>query len=166
VFAASPLREAAAYRLLPSALDFSAGERMRLYALALEQFLQHPLLGVGLNNFSVLAHRLRGVDTVPHNFALGFLVETGVIGLIAVLAWGTALATTLRAPLRAARTAGDPRQQALAIGPWAVFLIALVHNQFESTLYGEQFKVLLFLVAGAAWGLARPLPGAATAVVG
>lgn len=159
-FAASPLREVAAYRLLPSALDFSAGERMRLYTLALEQFAQHPLLGVGLNNFSVVAHRLRGVDTVPHNFTLGFLAETGLVGAGVVTAWAVALAAALRAPWRAARAAGDARLEALALGPWAVFLVALVHNQFESTLYGEQFKVLLFLVAGAAWGLARATPPA------
>lgn len=154
-FAASPLREAAMYRLLPSALDFSASERLRLYALAFDQFLRHPLLGVGLNNFSVVAHQLHGVDTVPHNLELGFLAEMGIIGLTALLAWGAALAGALRAPLVVASAAGDDRLKALAIGPWAVFLIAFVHNQFESTLYGEQFKVLLFVVVGAAWGLAR-----------
>jgi len=152
LFEVGPLREVAAYRLRPSALEYSLGGRMELYRLALDQFARHPLPGIGLNNFSVVANRLTGVDTVPHNLELGFLAELGLPGLMLALAWIGAL---LLAAWRARAAARDARERALAIGLWAAGLAFLVHNQFESTLYGQQFKLLLVVMAAAAWRLSR-----------
>jgi O-antigen ligase len=152
IFELTPLHRVLAYRLQATALDYSAGERMDLYRLAFEAFVRHPVLGVGLNNFSVLANRLRGVDTVPHNLELGFLAELGLPGLVLVLAW---LARCGADAWRARACAATPRERALGVALWAAFLTAVLHNQVESTLYGEQYKVVFALVAVATWRLAR-----------
>ncbi len=153
LFVAGPLRVAMDYRLQAGALDYSSGERFALYRLALDLGMQHPLLGVGLNNFSVAAHSLHGVDTVPHNLETGLFAELGVVGLVLALAWG---GTLLASAWRAVRAGRVPRERVLALGAAAAVLGAAIHNQVESTLYGEQFKILLFLVAAALWRLGLP----------
>jgi O-antigen ligase len=153
LFVAGPLRVAMDYRLQGGALDYSSGERFALYRLALDLGLQHPLLGVGLNNFSVAARSLHGVDTVPHNFELGFFAELGGIGLVMALVWGGVLLGSAWRAVRASRAA---RERTLALGAAAAVLGAALHNQVESTLYGEQFKLFLFLVAAAIWRLGLP----------
>ena len=115
-------------------------------------FQQHPLLGVGLGNFEVISNRLHGVDTVPHQYALGFLSELGIPG--ACLALGL-MAALLGLAWRARRVAGTPPERSLALGTWAAMIGFAVHNQIESTIYGEQYKILLVLLAAATWGLAR-----------
>ena len=152
MFVAGPLHQVIELRLQASALDYSAGERMDLYRLAWEQFLAHPVFGVGLNGFSVVSHRLHGLDTVPHNFELGFLAELGLPGLLLVLAWAWALGDGARLALRAARTPGE---RSLALGMMAAFIAFALHNQVESTLYGQQYKMMLIVQAAAAWTIAR-----------
>jgi O-antigen ligase len=152
VCVAGPLRQVIELRLQESALDYSVGERMDLYHLAWEQFLRHPVCGLGLNMFSVVAHRLHGVDTVPHNFELGFLAELGLPGTLLALAWAWGLGAGAR---RARRWAVGPRERSLALGLWAAFLAFAFHNQVESTLYGQQYKMLLVVFAAAAWAIGR-----------
>lgn len=150
LFVAGPLHEAARYHLQQDALGYSASERMELYRLAWDRFLTHPVFGLGLDNFSVVLNRLRGVDTVPHNFELGFLAEVGLPGLVLALAWAWALGATA---WRARARAGDARERSLALGLWGAFVGFAVHNQFESTIYGQQYKMMLMAVAAATWRL-------------
>ncbi len=151
MFVAGPLHQVIEMRLQTSALDYSAGERMDLYSLAWQQFITHPVLGIGLNDFSVVSHRLHGLDTVPHNLEFGFLAELGLPGLLLVLAWVWAMGDGARRALRAAVT---PRERSLALGMLAAFIAFAVHNQVESTLYGQQYKMLLVVQAAAAWSIA------------
>jgi O-antigen ligase len=155
LFLVGPLAQVVAYRLQESAIAYSVGERMDLYRLAWDSFLARPLWGVGINNFSVVANRLTGVDTVPHNLQLGLLAEIGLPGTLLALAWVAALG-------RIAWRARDPgqaaSQRALGLGVWTAFLGFLLHNQTESTLYGEQYKILLMLVTAAGVGLASRVP--------
>ena len=155
LYVSSPLHDVLTYRLAAGALDYSSGERFALYRLAWDCFLSHPWTGVGLNNFSVAAHALHGLDTVPHNLELGFLAELGLPGLALVVAWVVALG---RSCWRCRERACDRHERSLALGLWAAWLAFLVHNQLESTLYGEQFKLLLFLAAAATWRLSESEP--------
>ncbi len=164
LFTTGPLRAALEYRMQASALDYSGSERMLLYRLAIDEGLRHPLLGIGINNFSVASHSLHGLDTVPHNLELGFFAELGVPGLALALAWCAALLGTAFGAVRASRTARD---RTLALGVAAAVVAALLHNQVESTLYGEQFKLLLFGVAAAAWRLSlQDAPGVVAGCTG
>jgi hypothetical protein len=148
LYLASPLRQVLDYRLQASALDFSASERLELYRLASDAFASRPVLGVGLNNFSVISNALRGRDTVPHNLELGLLAEVGLVGTVLGMAWVLTLGWA------AWRARGrDARSRALGLGLWAAWLAFFLHNQLESTLYGQQFKLLLLLVAAATWRL-------------
>jgi O-antigen ligase len=153
LFLAGPLKQALEYRMQSSALDYSGSERFTLYRLALEQGVRHPLLGIGINNFSVASHALHGQDTVPHNLELGFFAEIGVPGLVFALAWCAAL---LASAWRAVRASDTTRGRTLALGAGAAMLGALIHNQVESTIYGEQFKLVLFVLAAALWRLGEP----------
>ena len=152
MYVAGPLKQVTEMRLQTAALDYSAGERMDLYRLAWEQFLRHPVFGVGLNVFSVVSHRLHGVDTVPHNLELGCLAELGLPGLLLVLGWAWALGAGAWLTLRHATT---PRERSLALGVCAAFIAFALHNQVESTLYGQQFKMLLLVYGAAAWTIGR-----------
>ena len=149
-FVNGPLRQVLDFRLGAAALDFSMNERLALYQLAWESFLSHPLLGLGLNNFSVASHALRGVDTVPHNLELGVLAELGAPGLVWVLVWIGAIAIAARRACAAARTPGD---RVFAAGVVAAWLGCLLHNQVESTIYGAQFKIVLMILAAATCAL-------------
>ena len=62
--------------------DASSLERLSLYNIAWNQFLQNPLLGIGdgaLIHFSSVSY--------PHNIFLEILVEFGLLGLIVFLIW-------------------------------------------------------------------------------
>ena len=150
VFAVGPLHQVIQYRLQATALDYSVSQRMDLYRLAIDQSVRHPLLGLGLNNFSVVANRLTGVDTVPHNFVLGFLSETGIVGLVLVTAW---LAGLLASAWRARTRARTNAERSIGLGLWTAFVALAIHNQFESTIYGQQFKIFVMLAAAATWRL-------------
>jgi O-antigen ligase len=151
LYAVSPLQSVLSERLGSASLNFSASERLDMYRLAWEQFLRHPLMGIGINNFSVVAHRLRGMDNTPHNFELGFAVELGVPGLLLALGWALALGHTA---WRARRTAAAGGARTLGLGLWAAFIGFAVQGQVEPNVYGQQFKMLLFVVGAATWRLA------------
>lgn len=151
LFLTGPLHRVLEYRMQASAVEYSVGERLDLYQLAWESFLHHPLWGLGLNNFSVAANRLTGVDTVPHHLELGVLAELGLPGLVLLILWVVTLGRDTWRARGAGRSSAD---RSLGLGVWAAFIAFFVHNQMESTLYGEQYKILLMMTAAAAWRLA------------
>jgi O-antigen ligase len=160
VFTQGPLKQVMTYRLAESAVDYSMNERVDLYRLAWESFLSHPLLGLGLNNFSVASHVLRGLDTVPHQLELGLLAEVGLPGTLLGLAL---LVVPLVQAWRLWRRATCTADQALYGGLLAAWAGMLAHDQVESTLYGEQFKLFIALLAAALWAFGRARESAASA---
>jgi O-antigen ligase len=150
LYAVSPLRTVLAERLGSASLNYSASERLDMYRLAWQQFVEHPVFGIGINNFSVVAHQLRGMDNTPHNFELGYLVELGIPGLLLALGWALALGRTAWR----ARSASAGEARTLGLGLWAAFIGFMVQGQVEPNIYGQQFKMLLVTVAAATWRLA------------
>ena len=98
----------------------------------------------------MISNALHGLDTVPHNLELGFLAELGLPGLVLALAW---IFTLGRSAWRVGSAARAPAERAMGLGLWAAWLAFVLHNQMESTIYGEQFKLLLMLAAAATWRL-------------
>jgi O-antigen ligase len=74
--------------------------RLGWWASAWRMFLDHPWLGVGLGNFAGAypAYKAHGIQSTlfPHDFALGLLAETGLLGSGALLAFAFLWAFRLR----------------------------------------------------------------------
>jgi len=105
-------------------------DRYDFYRVALNEFVAHPLLGIGADNFQeqYLAHG-RGDETphYPHSVELRTLVQTGLVGaLLAVVGLGAALMAGARALRSRAPLVGDVAAAALA-----GFAYWVVHGSFD-----------------------------------
>ena len=93
--------------------------RWRYWVAGATIFAQHPIVGVGWENFGAhyLAHRLPiAAEEVkdPHNFIVRFATELGAVGLVLVLAWLARLwwdLTQTRLPPAAADDAAEDRSE-------------------------------------------------------
>jgi len=104
--------------------------RYDFYRVALDEFLHHPVAGIGADNFEqqYLAHR-RSEETphYPHSVELRTLVETGAIGALLAL---VGLGGALLAGAGAVRDR-DPLARAVAAAALAGFAYWLVHGSFD-----------------------------------
>ena len=117
--------------------NFSIQERLAHWVAGLRMFRAHPILGVGAGNYSVAYPRYQvSPDWFEalghaHNYYINAAAETGILGLLAILAL---VGTALLAGWRAARAqAGGPSHQpgvgwALALGLLAALVAHSVHN--------------------------------------
>jgi hypothetical protein len=104
--------------------------RYDFYRVALDLFAEHPIAGVGADNF--FQDYLRRGDSTetprnPHNLALRTLAQTGLVGTLLLL---TALTAALAAGWRAMRLA-DPLAGAVAGGAVLGFLYWAVHGMTD-----------------------------------
>lgn len=146
--------------------------RSDIWAVATKVFEQHPLIGVGINNFPVVEPRyallhknvtrvqyLTGSNPYPaHNTYLQLLAETGIIGLAGFLA---VLIGSLRASLLAARLLGKKGYRDYAYLAQASMMgtIGFLTAIFFFT-DGSDWRVWILLGLGPALlALARSLPG-------
>ena len=136
-------------------LDFALSGRVVLWTTTLRIIAEHPLTGVGTDNFRAAyrAHSEAGDPFVEHGhegafhahqIVLEVLAETGVLGL---LFWLAAVAVALRAwrfAAPAARQRAGPAALALAV---TVFPLN-THLAFYSTFWGGLTLLLAALYAG------------------
>jgi tetratricopeptide (TPR) repeat protein len=121
------------------AADSKAGSRLAsglgsnrydFYRVALDEFLHHPLVGIGADNFAqqYLAHgRSNETPRYPHSVELRTLVQTGLVGaLFALVGLGAALAAAARA-LRS----GDSLVRTVSGAALAGFAYWVVHGSFD-----------------------------------
>ena len=105
-------------------------QRYDVYRVALDEFLAHPLIGIGADNFAeqYLAHgRSEVTPHYPHSVELRTLTETGLLGaLLALVGLGAALAGGWRALRRS-----DPLGRAVAAAALAGFVYWVVHGSFD-----------------------------------
>jgi hypothetical protein len=125
----------------------------------------HPLLGLGLNNFSVYYEFVTGkTNWGPHSFYVALLVEGGIVGaaLFAVFLW------YLFRRLRAARAVGrslavsgdalSARVSPLAWGLTAALAGTMAANVFYLTMQFYYFYVFAALALATPLVFARSLP--------
>lgn len=108
------------------ATEGSVSGRLLIWREAVTTFEEHPWLGVGSGAF-------RGADSrhVPHNFALGFLSELGVVGfLLFMVLFSVTAVSALRQP------AGLPGLWASVLATWLIG--ASLYN------FGEKKQTWLF----------------------
>lgn len=127
----------------------SAASRMPLNDLATAMIADHPLLGVGANNFALAmepykAHSFSGdFFYTVHNTYLLVCAETGIGGLVVFL-WF--LIAVLRQGFKCSRLR-DPLFAPLALGCFAAVVGLMVHMNFEPFGSGPEMDVL-WLFAG------------------
>jgi hypothetical protein len=104
--------------------------RYDFYRVALDEFKNHPLVGIGADNFrqQYLAHgRSEETPRYPHSVELRTLTQTGVIGgLLAVVGLGAALLACWRAMRRT-----DPLARVVAAAAVGGFGYWAVHGSFD-----------------------------------
>ena len=104
--------------------------RYDFYRVALDVFADHPVVGVGADNFfQDYLQRGESNETPrnPHNLALRTLAQTGIVGTLLLL---TAFGAALAAGWRAMRDA-DPLSGAVAGGAVLAFLYWVVHGMTD-----------------------------------
>ena len=122
---------------------------------------QHPLFGLGLNNFSVYYEFVTGRDNFgPHSFYVALFVETGIVGALLFLGFLGYLFQRLsvgRSLGRALAAAGDTvaaRVRPLEWGLTAALVGTMASNLFYLTMSFYYFFVfaMLAIVAPAVFG--------------
>jgi hypothetical protein len=135
--------------------DFGSNSRWTWWGEAWELWEDHPVAGTGTGTFSLARRPLRTNTTVasePHNLALQFLSETGLIGFLLVAGAGAAAAWAI---VRALRRLDEP--DAAAASALAVLLIAyLVHGLVDYDWDFVAVSVPCFLVLGLLVAAGRP----------
>jgi putative inorganic carbon (HCO3(-)) transporter len=129
--------------------NYAVLERMAHWQAALNMADQHPWLGVGLGNYEA-AYADYALLNWPyplghaHNIYLNLLAETGVLGLMAYLAfWAAVIALTARVIRR-----GPYPQRGLALGLMGAWVHLSVHHLVDK-LYVNN----IYLHLGALLGL-------------
>jgi tetratricopeptide (TPR) repeat protein len=107
--------------------------RYDFYRVALDEFVAHPVAGIGADNFAeqYLRHgRSEETPHYPHSVELRTLVQTGLVGaLLALVGLGAALLAGVRA--MRARDQADPLGRAVAAAALAGFAYWVVHGSVD-----------------------------------
>lgn len=149
--------------LLNSAADRNVHTRLVLWDIAWDLFTAHPLLGVGMGDYTLEAEKLMGGREVKtavdsHNVYLQILATRGLVGFLPFLFFWFALTRSLYRLKRTLERGSLAYQYAVgAIGVTVAILFgALTENNIDDS---EVFIAFMFIV-----GMARSaeyLPGAA-----
>jgi O-antigen ligase len=126
--------------LLPERLNplrQTGGFRLDLWVSTIEMIRDHPLLGVGLDNFTYLYQQVylrEGAAAEPnlshpHNWLLHFWVELGVLGVVALL-W-----LLWRFAMRARVSLADPRCAWVTAGAVGAMVDLLVHGFIDNSYF-------------------------------
>jgi O-antigen ligase len=136
----------------------SQSAHFQVYSFIPQILHSHPLLGLGLNNFSLYYQAATGkTNWGPHSFYVSLIVETGLIGTVLFalfLLWVFVRLKVARELGNAMARAGDPlarRVRPLAWGWTAALAGTLAANAFYLTMSFYYFFVFLALA------LATPL---------
>lgn len=131
--------------------------RSDFYRVAWHEFVEHPLLGIGADNFAVPYLRMRHSEETPrypHSVELRTLSQAGVVGLaIALVGLGAALLACRRA-LRSS----DSLTRAVAAAALAGFGYWVVHGSFDWFFEYAALGAAAFALLGLACSLSPPDP--------
>jgi O-antigen ligase len=157
--APSTLRE----RFDPDTSHQDLTERIDLWNAAIAMYSEHPVLGVGINNYSVAypdlprtpsvapEHRLflegeaQVLPTHAHNLYLNTLAEAGLVGAVALL---LLIGLSISAVYRGCRVT-DPIGRSACIGIGISLMILLIDSFVDATLFTEA-ALPLFALLGVA----------------
>ncbi len=110
----------------------AGGNRYDYWRIALRQFEEEPLRGLGAGNYNqtyYLERRTAEDIRQPHSIELQTLAELGLVGLMALALFvGAVLAGFVR---RSSRARFDPGEAMIAVGAGGAFLFWLVHTSVD-----------------------------------
>ncbi len=154
------VRERVLVEFDPSSPNNTVGLRLTLWRSALNMLAHRPVFGGGLSGFKTAIQPYRDPgyheDLIyPHNLALNFWSETGILGL-AAFAW--LLVQVFRVSRRCLR--GGPRPRTLGIGLLAMLIAVLLHGLGDVPYFKNDqalvFWALLAIPLGASLDNPRP----------
>ncbi len=124
--------------------------RAELWSAALGMARQHPLLGVGPDNFRHIYGTYLGLsawdDRVhANNLYLELLADVGVLG---TLAFGALVALPIAGLVRGLRTRAAPRQAILLAGLCASLLAYFLHSGLDAFLDFTSVYLLFWVIVG------------------
>ncbi len=136
--------------------------RYDFYRVALNEFVAHPLVGIGVDNFQqqYLVHgRSDETPHYPHSVELRTLVQTGLAGgLLALLGLGAALTAGAGAIRPARGLRSDPLACEVAAAALAGFAYWAVHGSFDWFWEFAGLGAPAFALLGVACALDRHPP--------
>lgn len=151
-----PLQQRFADNLGTSQFQLEIESRLELNDVAVAMFLDHPILGVGLNQFETVqpdydTYGLIFAGNPVHNIYLLIAAETGIIGLAGFLAicW-----VVLSCALRAVRSR-DGLLVGVGAGIAATLLYFAVEEMLSFALRQEMPLALFWILAGLSVACAR-----------
>ncbi|MCL4535056.1 MAG: O-antigen ligase family protein [Bacteroidetes bacterium] len=127
--------------------------RLRLWESALNMLRDHPVFGVGLDNFLYLyrdkyvaGEAIIDLDlSHPHNIILDFWLSLGVVGLVAI---GWLLFKFFTKGWEIYRGARDVTQQALALGALASMVDFVVHGLVDNSYFLVDLATIFWFTCG------------------
>ena len=130
----------------------SQSAHFQVYSFIPQILHSHPLLGLGLNNFSIYYQAVTGkTNWGPHSFYVSLIVETGIVGTVlfaCFLIWVFVRLILAQHLGDALAKAGDPlaaRVRPLAWGWTAALAGTMASNAFYLTMSFYYFYVFLAL---------------------
>ena len=129
-------------------------DRVPIWSVAISIFIQHPIFGIGVNNFGNYIGAFDPTLDVnqAHDLFLNILVERGLLGITAFAILLVALFRTL---LLSVQLAPNSRYRVLAVGVTASFAAFLADSLFDVAYYDYKILLLFWLLAGVAASLPR-----------
>lgn len=133
--------------------------RLQIWSAALAMLRDHPLLGIGLDNFlyayqlqyMLPAARAEPNISHPHNWILQFWLELGLLGLLAFVGLAVRFAIITSRTLRAHLSGAE---RVMAAGALASMAGMLVHGSLDNSYFLVDLAILFW------WQLAIAAAGA------
>jgi putative inorganic carbon (hco3(-)) transporter len=131
-------------------------DRIPIWSAAVNMFMQHPVFGIGLNNFgNYIGSYDSSLDVnQAHDLFLNVAAERGLLGLIT---FGILLVALFRTSIRGVRRSPDISYRVLAAGVTASFAAFLADSLFDVAYYDYKILLLFWLLVGIAASLPRLL---------
>lgn len=125
-------------------------ERVYIWKASWDMIKAHPLLGIGMDNFSLAyeEYMVEGAKisnpSFAHNIFLNIWVEGGLLALLSFV--GIVIITFMKGFRLIRSSSGLSR--AVAIASFSALLGILIHNQVDCTLYSMHVGPIFWLLVG------------------
>jgi O-antigen ligase len=129
--------------------DSAVGARLMMWQLGLQVLIDHPLTGIGLNQYGQLLMNLPQCPTAQfctkhgHNDLMEMLTTLGLPGIVLLVAMFAVPAILFRQIRRVARERGDTVGESLAVAGLAVVMATCISGLTQVTL-AHQVNVVFY----------------------